>query len=564
MKKIKFIALLLFGAAGASFWLLRPSASPDTGSAYYAAYLPADTWAVLSLYDLNGLSRAFPDSAPGKFFAKETIRGLLTEQGAGEETARRYEEFYDNAAELFRNPILQRLFGDDATLALLAPDPARLRQDPEAERRRTLLAFGSSAAADAVASIACLTMSDVSRERTATGLELTRIRLDEDESLYGAVRAGVMILAYSPEAVATALSQQERGGGLDSSPLFTAAQKFWAEGAADSRSFAKFYTNMEKLQANLAASGQPEAEQAAARLQGFTSLSAAVGERQGELRFRSRTNWVPDRLHQAVRQARERQRGQQNLALHLLNEQSLLYFWFSGLDESLFAAVDPASLDEKAQQLFGLPFAEVMAALGPQAALSLGGLASTGLFPVPTVSLAVQARQPEQTHQLLVALRRRLSSELRLATEQTTEAAGLPLHHWNLLPAEAAHPALALSDRLLYFANGESRLRDMLAQEQQGLPQAMRQLLGPELAAEFSQAGSTSFVLRPARLAAEIRQAAVWLQPSFSDAAKFLTGKQLHAELEKLMQPLDLAAGWSRYEEDHALSALVLRKKAVQ
>ncbi|MGR0481530.1 MAG: DUF3352 domain-containing protein [Candidatus Electronema sp. V4] len=559
MKKIMLLALLLAGTAGAGFWFLRPSAAPDPDSDYYAACLPADTWAVLSLFDLRGLSRSFPDSAPGKFFAKETMRGIIAELGADEAAARRYEEFYDGAADLFRSPILQQLFGDDATLALLAPDPDRLRQDPEAEQRRMLLIFGSSAAASPVASLARLTMSEVSREETAAGLELTRIRLDEDESLYGTVHDGLIILAYSPETVAEALRQQEQGGGLDSSPQFVAAQKFWAEEAADSRFHAKFYTNIAKLRATLAASGQPEAERAAARLQGFTSLSAAAAERQGELRFRSRTESDPARLNAAVRQERERLRGQRNLALHLLNEQSLLYFWFSGLERNLFAAADPASLDEKAQNLFGLPFAEVMAALGPQAAVSLGELASTGLFPVPTVALAVQARQLEQVRQLFASLRGRLSSELHMAREQTTEAAGLPLHHWNLLPAEAAHPALALNDKLLYFANGESRLKHLLAQEQEGLPQAMRQLLGPELAAEFSQANSAAFVLRPARLTAALQQAAVWLQPAFP----VLTEK-LRAELTQLFQPLDLAVGWSRAEEDHALSLLVLRKKAVQ
>uniref|UniRef100_UPI00405743E2 hypothetical protein n=1 Tax=Candidatus Electronema sp. TaxID=2698783 RepID=UPI00405743E2 len=554
MKKIILIALLL---AGAGFWFLRPTAAPDPDSAYYAAYLPADTWAVLSLFDLRGLSRAFPASAPGKFLAKETMRGLLTERGADEEAVRRYEEFYDGAADLFRSPILQQLFGDDATLALLAPDPARLRQDPEAERRRTLLAFGSSAAASTVAALARLTMSEVSQEQTAAGLELTRIRLDDDESLYGTVRDGVIILAYSPETVAEALRQQERGGGLDSSPQFAAAQKFWAEEEADSRFFAKFYSNVATLQAALAAAGQPEA---AVRLQGFTSLSASAAERQGELRFRSRTDCEPARLHEAVRQARARQRGQRNLALHLLNRQSLLYFWFSGLETDLFSAVAPASLNEKARQLFGLPFAEVMAALGPQAALRLGELASTGLFPVPTVALAVQARQPEQTRQLLAALRGRLSSELRMAREQTAEAAGgLPIYHWNLLPAQAAHPALALSGSLLYFANGESRLQRLLAQEQEGLPLAMRQLLGPELAAAFSRADSAAFVLRPARLAAAMQQAAVWLQPAFP-----VLTETLRAELTQLFQPLDLAAGWSRTEENYTLSLLVLRKKAVQ
>ncbi|MGX9727000.1 MAG: hypothetical protein ACTFAK_06670 [Candidatus Electronema sp. VV] len=560
MKKIMLLALLLAGAAGAGFWFLRPSAAPDPNSAYYAVCLPADTWAVLSLFDLRGLSRSFPDSALGKFFAKETMRGIIAELGADEAAARRYEEFYDGAADLFRSPILQQFFGDDATLALLAPDPDRLRQDPEAEQRRMLLIFGSSAAASPVASLARLTMSEVSREETAAGLELTRIRLNEEESLYGVVRDGLIILAYSPETVADALRQQEQGSGLDSSPQFVAAQKFWAEEAAASRFHAKFYTNIAKLRETLAASGQPEALKAAARLQGFTSLSAAAAERQGELRFRSRTDSDPARLNAAVRQERERLRGQRNLALHLLNEQSLLYFWFSGLEAGLFAAAAPASLDEKAQNLFGLPFAEVMAALGPQVAVSLGELASTGLFPVPTVALAVQARQPEQTRQLFAALRGRLSSELQMAREQTTEAAaGLPLYHWNLLPAEAAHPALALNDKLLYFANGELRLKHLLAQEQEGLPQAMRQLLGPELTAEFSQANSAAFILRPARLAAALQQAAVWLQPAFPA----LTEK-LRAELTQLFQPLDLAVGWSRAEEDHALSLLVLRKKAVQ
>ena len=561
MRKGILITLLLAGVAGAGFWFLRPTAPPDPESSYYAAYLPADTWAVLKLFDLHGLSKVFPESAAGKFLAKETVRGMLTELNADQEAVSRYEEVYDGAADLFSSPILQHLFGDDATVALLAPDPVRLQHDPDAERRRMLLVFGTSATASSVARLARLTLSEVSTEQTATGLTLTRIRLDEDESLYGTVRAGVIILAYSPETVELAIQQQEQGRGLDSNPQFAAAQKFWAEEKLGSRFFATFYTNIDKLRANLTASGQPEAQQAAARLRGMTSLSATAAERQGELRFRSRTSIKPDLLDKTVQQERERQQGQRNLALHLLQEQSLVYLWFSSLEAGLFAAADPVSVDKKAQLLFGLPFVEVMAALGPQAALSLGELASTGLFPVPTVSLAVEARHAEQTERLLVALRQRLSSELgQLASEQTSEGGGgQPLYYWKLLPAEAAHPALTLSSRLLSFANGESRLRTLLTQEQQGLPQAMRQSLGPNLAAEFSTATSAAFVLRPARLAAAIQQAEVWLQSSFPA----LRGK-LRAELTRLVQPLELAVGWSRVEHDHTLSVLVLREKAVQ
>ncbi|MCW5200018.1 hypothetical protein VU05_04860, partial [Desulfobulbus sp. F1] len=285
MKKIVILILLLTGITGAAFYYAAQRSTPPAGSEYYADYLPADTLAVITLLDLKGLSQAFPKSALGNFFAKQTVREIMAEQGATEEAVQRYEEFYDGVADLFSNSILQQLFGDDATIAQLSPDLAQLKANPEAEQRQRLIAFGTSATAASVDSIARLTMSEVSKE-TVNGLELTRIRLDDEEFLYGTVRAGVIILAYNPELIAAALKQKESGGGLEAHPFFIAAKKFWAESTPD-RYLAKFYANADKLRSLFVASEQKELKMTATYMQGFNSLSGLAFEHQGNFQLKT-------------------------------------------------------------------------------------------------------------------------------------------------------------------------------------------------------------------------------------------------------------------------------------
>jgi hypothetical protein len=549
MKKIGLLFVLLTSAASAVFYCTdRHFSAPSSQSAYYAHYLPADTLAVFSFLDLKGLSRSFPNSALGRFFSKAAMRGIMAEQGAAEEAVQQYEEFHDGAADLLTNPFLQHLFGDDLTFALLNPDPAALRRNPEEELRRRLLGFGTSASGWIVDSIARLTMSgDFSRE-TVNGLKLTRIRLDDDEPLYAHVQDGVIILAFRPELIAAALRRKERGSGLAEQPWFRSGQQFWAAAETD-QCHARFSCNLSLLPVL--------AKRRAALLQGLSSLSGFAAAHQGDVLLRSKLEVgnLPETLRHQRRSAR-------NLSLPLLTDKTLFHVWTAGLDQHLFASLAPVfyeRADQAAQQHLGLTLQEIMTAVGPQAGLMINGVATAGFFPLPKLALFAQTAQPEAARQLMDRLRQRVTAQ-GIAEERVTEAAGHAVYYWNLLPAEAAHPAVALSSRMLYIANGESALRMLLEQERQaGLPQSVRSLLGQELAVQFAQADYAALFARPALLAAEAEKADVWL-----NAALGRSKEKLRTELLKLMESVDLAVSYGSLTEDQADFTLLLRPAALR
>ncbi len=550
MKKIIVLILLLAGAAGTVFHYVRHAAAPAAGTEYYADYLPADAVAAVTVLDMQGMAKAFPESALGRFLAKPVMRAIMAEQGAEEERLRQYEDFYDGVADIITNPFIQQLFGDDLTFALLAPDMAHLKTEPEAEGKRRIIAFGSSAMADLVASVACLTLSGFSKE-TVNGLELTRILLDDNEYLYGYAKDGVIIVAFSPKTIADALKQKTAGGGLSANPAFATAKKFWAE-SGDDRSYGKLYANLQQINNVVAASGRPEAEKAVAYLQGIRNLSTIAVEHQGDVQVRSRADYEPQQL-----------RADKNLALHVLTGNTLLYSWFSGLSQHLFSFVDPAqyqAMDAAVRQQLDWSIQDVLAAAGPQAGLTVSEVVNVGLFPLPKLVLFAQIQQPKMARKLVDRLRQKMAE--RGLSEKVTESNGHPIYSWSLLPTEAAHPALALTDTMLYFANGEAVLKALLAEEDKGLPSPARDLLGTELSAQFSTANSSAFAVRPALLAAEAQKVANWAAMAFS-ATGSQSAKQLREALVKLMQSLDLAAGWAKAEDDHAISILVFRRKAV-
>ncbi|MCW5198496.1 hypothetical protein VU06_01955 [Desulfobulbus sp. F3] len=561
MKKIIVLILLLAGAAGAVFYYVQYSAAPAAGSDYYADYLSLDIVAAITLIDAHGMTKAFPESALGKFFAKPTIRAILREQGAAEESLKKYDDLYDGVAELLTNPAIQQLFGDDVTFALLAPDIARLQTDPEAEGKRRLIAFGSSVVAESADKLACLTLGSFSKE-TVNGVALTRILLDNNECLYSHAKDGVIILSFSPETIVTALKQKGAGGSLSTNPAFVSAKKFWAESAADPCS-AKFYANPQQASRIIATSSRPEAKKAVLYLQGIQSVSSVAVIHQGDMQVRSKADYDPAKLHETVRKQHQLLRANSNLALHLLTRKTLLYSWFSGLNESLFASADLAqyqAMDTAVREQLGLSIQDMLTAVGPQAGLTLGDVVSTGLFPLPKLVLFAQIQQPEAARKLTDRLRQKMAE--RGLAEKVTEFSSHPIYYWNLLPTDAAHPALALTGQMLYFANGEATLKALLAEEGKGLPQSVHNVFGPELTAKFNAANSLAFTVRPALLSVEAQKAATWAAMAFS-ASTSQSAEKLRAAFVNLMQSLDFVAGWTHAEEDHADSVLVFRRNAV-
>ncbi|WP_417911334.1 DUF3352 domain-containing protein [Candidatus Electronema sp. PJ] len=563
MKKVLFLVLLLAGVAGAALYYVQQAVAPLAGSDYYADYLPTDALATVTLLDMQGLAKVFPESALAKFFAKPTMRAILTEQQATEETLHQYDELYDSASQLLDNPVVQQLFGDDLTLALLAPDPARLKTHPAEEQKKILLAFGSSAAAESAQSLARLTLRDSFSKETINGLELTRIQLDNNEVLYSSAKDGVILLAFNPETIAIALKQKATGHSLRNTPAFVAAKKFWAEASQD-HCFVQFYANPEKVSSLVAAVGKPELKKAAAYLQGFKSISSVTIVHQGDVQVKSRVDYDLAKLPESVRQQYQPLPEKNNLSLHLLTDKTLLYSWFSGLNDQLFAAVEPAqyqAMDAAVQQQLGLSLQGLFAALGPQVGMTVSEVVSTGLFPLPKLVLFAQVQQRETAVKLVETLRQKMA-EQNMAKERVIEVNGHPIYYWSLLPSDVAHPALALTDKMLYLANGEAALKTLLAEEGKGLSQAMRELLGPKLTAQFSAANASAFTLRPALLSTEAQKMTSWAAAAFSASAR-VSAERLREEIFRLLQSLDFVIGSAQAQEDHANSVLVFRRKAV-
>lgn len=544
MKKIAVLAALLACAAAAAWQLLpRP-----TDRLYYADHLPAETVATLSLFDLKGLAKTFPDSAPGRFFSKPVMRAILAEQDMDEEAVLRYEAFYDSLADILTNPFFQRLFGDDVTFALLPPAPALLKTDPVQALRDSLIVFGSSPVAGIVGGIVSTLSSEFSQE-TVNGLALTRLRL-EDDFLYGCGKDGVLLLAFNPERIAAALTQKATGG-LREQPFFLAAKKFWQEETAG-RSLLHFSLNPEQLRPVLvAASPQAEAHNIAGRLEQLRSLSGLITEQQDGLKLSIHAEHSLTAMRVPASDHKK--------ALTLLTETAPLYFWTSALDrqaaETVLAWADVRP--ETLRQELGLSLEEIMAAVGPQAGLAMSGIASAGLFPLPKLTFFLQMRQPETASLLMEQLRRRLSYQ-GFAKEQTAEAGGHTIHYWRLLPAEAAQPAVALTDNMLYIANGPAGLKALLAEEQAGLSPAARDSLGPELTDQFASASLLTFAARPSRLAAEAHKAKDWLTAALA-GTRAGEAERLREEILILMQAFELAAAWANADGQAADASFFLR-----
>uniref|UniRef100_UPI0040571F24 hypothetical protein n=1 Tax=Candidatus Electronema sp. TaxID=2698783 RepID=UPI0040571F24 len=543
MKKIAVLAVLLACAAAAAWQLLpRP-----TDRLYYADHLPAETVAALSLFDLKGLAKTFPDSAPGRFFSKPVMRAILAEQGMDEEAVLRYEAFHDSLADILTNPFFQLLFGDDVTFALLPPDPALLKTDPVQALRDSLIAFGSSPTAGIIGGIASTLSSEFSQE-TVNGLALTRLRL-EDGFLYGCGKDGVLLLAFNPERIAAALAQKATIG-LREQPFFLAAKKFWQQETAG-RSLLHFSLNPEQLRPLLAASKQPEAHSIADRLEQLLSLSGLITEQQDGLKLSIHAEHSLIAMPGAVSDHKK--------ALALLTETAPLYLWTAALDKQVaetlltWANVRPETL----RQELGLSLEEIIAAAGPQAGLAMSGIASAGLFPLPQLTLFLQMRQPETASLLMEQLRRRISRQ-GFAKEQTAAAADHAIHYWRLLPAEAAQPAVALTSEMLYIANGPAGLKYLLAEEQAGLSPAARDSLGPALADQLAAASLLTFAARPSRLAAEARKAKDWLTAALA-GTRAGAAERLREEILILMQAVELAAAWANADGQAADASFFLR-----
>ena len=288
-----------------------------------------------------------------------------------------------------------------------------------------------------------------------------------------------------------------------------------------------------------------------------------IVEREGALHIASRLEYDFDSLSELVK-SQYKSLAQQNLSLGLLTGKTLAYYWTSILGKEFIREIFSATGEEQYKQAdvrvreeLGLSIEEVIGAVGPQFGLALNDVVNTGLFPLPKVILFLQIRDNTVARQVLDKLRKEIA-EGGFAAEQSTQVNGHTIYFWPVLPAEAAQPALVLTDNMLYLANGKSSLEELVAEGRSvaTLPEATAKSLGREIVHNIETSNYSTFVMRPARMATEVKDAADWVA-GMLDASKGVPTENLKQEILKLMHSVDVVTATSDIQTDYAASTLV-------
>lgn len=566
MKKKLFLGCFLSIVGVLSYCLFFPI-QPEPAQYYYADYLPEETVAVLSLYDMEGLSEKFSDMPLGRFLARPLMHAMMKELGATEEDTAGYDGFYNAVADIMTNPIVHRIFGDDAVIALCPLNSERLQEKPEQEVKNAFLAFGTSASAGPISWLARMTMGkDVSKAEKAD-LNMTQIRLDENEVLYGYDHDGIILLAYDPEKIAKAVQRRKTGKALHHFALFAAATDALGKEEKQGRVYARSYINAILMQELINRFDQEKAQNMAEELAGVQSIGGLlIGTEEG-LRVRMQGKRDPDLSPEKMRNE-DVLSDHDDLVASLLQEQTLLHYRTSAFDKSFFHNFFPPAdrnrqyreLEQSVQKELGFSLDKFLQAVGPRAGISVHEIVNAGVFPLPKTIMAVHVRNKKAAGRALRRLRDTLKKK-GFAQEHQEKVHGHRLYFWSIMPMEATHLAIALSDTMLYIANGESQLRTLLKEKRRAvdaLKEKMIQDLGETAGSCAARANVSAFLLRPARLAEQIAPAADWLTDMTLANTKS-SGKTVQKELLGLMRSFDVIAA-CRYRTETAISGEVIFK----
>ena len=567
MKKTLFLVCCLCIVGVLAYFLFCP-ALPESEQNYYADFLPDDTVVVLSLYDMEGLSGVFPGTPPGRFLSKPVMHEMMGELGATEEDLERYDALYNAVADVMTSPVFRQVFGDDAVIALCPPDPERLRDNPEQELKKSLLAFGTSSTAGPISRLARMVMRKDVRNAEIAGLDMTRIRLDDNEVLYGYDAQGIIVLAYDPERIVSAVQQKKTGKNLRHSQSFTATEAFWKE-EGQGHVYARSYLNVMRMQELVSVFAQQKvqamAKAATKELAGVKSIGSLIVQTQGELRVRMKGERDPELLPEKVR-AKEALLGDENLALSLLQANTLLHYRLAHFDKAFFrnflASAETeqqySELEKTVQDEIGFSLDKFLEAVGPRAGISVHEIVNAGMFPLPKTVLAIQVQDRKAVGWALKKLRDTLKKQ-GFANEHQKKIQGHRLYYWTIMPIEATHLAIALTDTMLYIANGETQLRTLLEkkQEPETLTEQVKEL-GETAGTCVATANSGAFLLRPQQVAIQLAPVANWLTDMML-ANGTGSGKKIQEEVLTLMRSFDFVAACSDLAETHVRGEVIFK-----
>lgn len=563
MKKVLGILLCLVVVGGGVFYYLNTT--PTADQQHYAGYLPQNTVATVSLTNLNHLADTFPNTALGHFLSKETMAQLMAEFGAEPRQVQEYEEFYDRVAAVMTNPAFRTVFGDDAIVALLPPDPDRLRENPAEELKRSLMIFATTGVSGALETFAKLVMSEEVSSETVGELELTRVNLEEDEVVYGYAEHGTVLLAYAPESIATCVAVSRSGGTLLDQKFFAEAKAFWQPVPVET-TFSRMFVNVPILKSLLEKSGEQEVELVSRYLQGIAYGASVLYAQEDVLEVRSRAGYSLDQLNK-VTKSLFTSLAEENTALNLLGANTLVYQWASSLNaEMIRETLEVADAEgyrqtqARVKKELGVSIEELLQAIGPQYGGVVNEIVNAGFFPVPKMVLFLEIRDQQLAEQILATLRRKVAQS-GIAEEQHLEVGEATVYYWPVLPGEATQPAVVLTDGMLYFANGKASLVNLLedSQERAKLSEAVASELGEELSSRLMASNYESFVMYPAQLAEEVGGMLDWLTGLLA-ASRGTSLQAFSEEILALMRSTEVVVVTSEITGEYADSTITLKQ----
>ncbi|MGE4559594.1 MAG: DUF3352 domain-containing protein [Desulfobulbus sp.] len=565
MKKIAAIILgLVLLGAGAYFALFGGATNNE-----YARYLPQDAAVTLNLLHLSELSDTFAASALGQFLGKDTMHAVLSDMGGTARDLAEYDRMFDDVAGVMTNPAFRAVFGADAAVALLAPDPGVMRANPVQALRDSLVVVSRTTVAGALDLFSRMVKNANISRQDMDGLELTKVVIDPQQTLYGYTEGRMVFLAYNPEAIKRCLAAADKGGRqLDRTVGFARAADYW-QAISREQTYFRLFVNPQELSRLLAAAGKPEFKQSAALFQGVDGLYSVAYAGEEGLESRARAAYRYDQLDPVVKSAVDAATSP-NPTLSLLREQSLAYSWASALRPELLTRVlvanDPEDqrIDAGVRELLGVGLEELGRAFGPQYGGVLDDIVRAALFPVPRMTLFVSLRDRAVAQKMVDTLRAKIA-ENGMIKEEQEQVAGHTVYCWPLLPDKDAQPALAMTDTMLYLATSKGALREVLQSTAtaDSLAAPVATGLGASLAKRVGAANTGSLVLYPRRMSAKTGETLDWLAGILA-TTKNISLSRLNREVIRLMQSTEILALTSNMSREQAEWTLTLRRAQPQ
>ena len=571
MKKIWIgVAAVLVLAVGAVLFMQGRKGGP-AATAEVAAYVPQNVLALSYLDNLNARIDTFGTSPLGQLLSKETVRAILTEMQAKPEEIQAYEQWHDSMSSVLTNPLFRSTFGDDLTLAFLAPDAQLLKENPQQAINNSLLAYATTNIA-ATAELFGKLAKGVKIEKERVGnLELTRIEFDGGKHVvYGYDAKGVVLLALSKDAISAAMQAKENGNSLQNAPGYQEASAFWQK-MASADTYGRSYVNTPAWVALFQQATQDEeVKEVLTYLQGLDYSYSVSDVTPKGLYSKGRLKLHYEQLHPLFKDmVDEAEANPAPVPLSLISDKALFFEWGRSLKlEKIFesiAAKDPqlsdSTIQEQIKSTLGMSLQEALASFGPVYGLVLNDVVETGVFPVPDMTFFASVRNRERINTLATLANQQISNSYGLIGKQQQLADNSQLYSWPMMTEVGLIPTLGFNDAFVFVGSMENSLQTLLAASagkgDSALPPALAERLGPDMSKKIGAANASFYLLRPAQLMPKL-QSSITMLTSLAGSGSGKSYNRLILEISKLIQSTELMALASTIDKEGMDSEMLL------